>query len=301
MRLGYESLRHLVLFAAWIAAAATLYALFSAPSRVASRLGLRGLKRQRAVAGDGPFAQIEPLVRWLGVRLSGAIPDAWHAEIDRQLALAGDWLGLTPEELVALSVVSSIGGAIAGAILGVGADASLLLATAAAALGASLPYLLLSEERQRRTRQLNRGLPYAIDLMALAMSAGLDFPGAVRQVVEKSSDPDDALVEELTRVLQQLSLGRTRRQALVELAERAPLVAVSEFVAAVIQAEDRGNPVADVLSVQAQASRQRRSVKAEEAAANAGVAMVGPLFLLFGCIMLLVLVPMLMKMSRVAD
>ena len=92
---------------------------------------------------------------------------------------------------------------------------------------------------------MNRRLPYAIDLLALGMGAGLDFPGAVRQVVEKSGAPDDPLVEEFTLILQGLNLGRTRRQALEDFAERVPSDAVKEFVGAVVQAELRGNPVAE--------------------------------------------------------
>jgi tight adherence protein C len=76
---------------------------------------------------------------------------------------------------------------------------------------------------------------------------------------------------------------------------------VTEFVAALVQAEDRGNPVAEVLQIQAGVSRMRRTVNAEEAAAKAGVKMVGPLFLLFACIMLLVMGPMILKLSQQSD
>jgi tight adherence protein C len=158
--------------------------------------------------------------------------------------------------------------------------------------------MLISGEAQKRIKQVNRGLPFVIDLMALAMSAGLDFPGAIRQVVEKSSDQSDALVEEFTRLLQELQLGRTRKQALTDFSDRVPTDQVVEFVNAVLQAEAKGNPVADVLQIQAGVSRLRRSVRAEELAAKAGVAMVGPLFLLFFCIMLLVMAPMIMKLSQ---
>ena len=65
-----------------------------------------------------------------------------------------------------------------------------------AVFGAVIPYLQISGEAQRRLKEVGRGLPYVIDLMALAMSAGLDFPGAVRQVVEKSSSPDDPLIDD---------------------------------------------------------------------------------------------------------
>jgi tight adherence protein C len=133
------------------------------------------------------------------------------------------------------------------------------------------------------------------------MSAGLDFPGAVRQVVEKSSNPDDPLTEELGRLLNELSLGRTRKQALLDLMARAPAPAVTEFVTALVQAEERGNPVSEVLQIQAGVSRMRRTVAAEESAAKAGVKMVLPLFLLFGSIMLLVMGPMLLKLASQSD
>ena len=133
--------------------------------------------------------------------------------------------------------------------------------------------------------------------MALAMSAGLDFPGAVRQVVEKASSPDDPLVVEFTRILRELSIGRTRKQALADFCARSPTVPVTEFVGALIQAEERGNPVADVLLIQAGVARMRRSVRAEEAAARAAVKMLGPLFLLFASIMLLVMGPMVLSLA----
>lgn len=300
--LNLHAARSLFLAAIGAALFALTYALASAPSRVASRLGMRGLKRRRAVEDNGAWGQIEPVVRWLGVRVGGLIGNETYAKLDDQISLAGDYLGLTPEEYVSLSIVSSflcaLGAGVAGWALG---NNAILFLIIGAGLGAALPYLQISGEGQRRQKEINRGLPYVIDLMALGMSAGLDFPGAVRQVVEKSSNPEDPLIEELTRVLQELSLGRTRKQALSDFAKRTPSPAVTEFVAALVQAEDRGNPVADVLQIQAGVSRMRRTVNAEEAAAKAGVKMVGPLFLLFACIMLLVMGPMILKLAQQSD
>lgn len=300
--LNLRAARTFFVLAVGIALFAFTYALASAPSRVASRLGMRGLKRRRAIEDNGAWGQIEPIVRWLGVRVSGLIGDETYQRLDDQIALAGDYLGLTPPEYVSLSVVSSILTAIVVGLAGLalGNNATLFFIIGAG-LGAALPYLQISGEGQRRLKEINRGLPYVIDLMALGMSAGLDFPGAVRQVVEKSSNPEDPLIEELTRVLQELSLGRTRKQALTDFAKRTPSTAVTEFVAALVQAEDRGNPVAEVLQIQAGVSRMRRTVNAEEAAAKAGVKMVGPLFLLFACIMLLVMGPMILKLAQQSD
>jgi tight adherence protein C len=123
------------------------------------------------------------------------------------------------------------------------------------------------------------------------MSAGLDFPGALRQVTEKTADKGDALYEELTRILQELELGRTRKQALLSFAERAPTESVRDFVSAVVQAEEKGNPLAEVLQIQATMLRMRRSIAAEESAARAGVLMMGPLMLIFCTIMMIILGP----------
>jgi tight adherence protein C len=273
------------------------YAVASAPTRVASRLGMRGLKRRVAIEGEGPWSQVEPIVRWLGVRVSGLVGDKARARIDSMISLAGDYLGLTAEEYVSLNILSCIGMAGLGAGFGaLSGDKIGLYGAIGATIGAVLPYMQISDAGQRRLGAINEGLPYVIDLMALAMSAGMDFPGAIRQVVEKSTNPQDPLVVEMTTILRELSIGRTRRQALTDFAARAPTVAVTEFVGALLQAEEQGNPVADVLLVQAGVARMRRSVRAEEAAAKAAVRMVGPLFLLFACIMLLVLGPMVLKL-----
>lgn len=273
------------------------YGIASAPTRIASRLGLRGLKRTRVLAQNEMWAGIEPLVRWLGVRVSGIPTDEQRAVLEKQIALAGDYMGLTADEYLALSILSAIGGSIAGGIAGYMLDMGGLTVVVGFMLGAAGPYMQISGVAQERLKNVSRGLPYVIDLMALAMGAGLDFPGAVRQVVDKSSNPDDPIVEEFTLILQTLNLGRTRRDALQEFAKRCPVDAVTEFVNALIQAEERGNPVAEVLSIQAAVSRTRRSVRAEEMAAKAGVKLVGPLMLVFFCVMGLLLGPALMKIS----
>lgn len=297
MRISYLEIRYLVIALLSAAAAIAVYAVASAPSRVASRLGMRGLKRQRALEKNEQWRQIEPLVRWLGVRVSGLLTDDQRKSLDKQLSLAGDYLGITAEEYVGLSILSFIGGVFFGLVAGWLTGMGVVMLIIVAPLGGALPYLQVSSAATLRMKQVNRNLPYAVDLLALAMSAGKDFPGAVRQVVEKSSDPDDALIEEFSRMLQELGIGRTRKQALLGFAERAPIETVQEFVNSVVQAEEKGNPLADVLQIQAGMSRMRRSVRAEQAAAKAGVQMIGPLALLLLCIIALILGPMFLKLA----
>jgi tight adherence protein C len=277
---------------------AGVYGFASAPSRTASRLGLRGLKRQRALEQSEQWRKMEPLVRWLGVRISGVISDEMYMKLDAQIALGGDYLGLTPEELVAMSILACLGGlafgVVAGSLSGVGAPMVPLCGMGAAAL----PWFQVSGQAEQRLKDINRGLPAAIDLIALSMSAGLDFPGAIRQVLDKSSNSDDALFEELQLMLQELKLGRTRKQALQEFQKRVPIEAVSEFVGSVVQAEERGNPLVETLQVQAEAARRRRTVRAEEMAAKAGVQMLLPMTFLLLAILLLVVAPIGMSMMK---
>ena len=196
-----------------------------------------------------------------------------------------------------MSILSGIAGALGGGLLGYLTGLGMLMFIILGLLGLVLPYMQISGAAQDRLKDVSRGLPYAIDLMALAMGAGLDFPGAIRQVVQKSSNPEDPMVEEFTLIMQSLNLGRSRKDALTEFARRAPVDAVKEFCGSLVQAEERGNPVADVLQIQATGSRTRRSVRAEELAAKAGVAMVGPLMLVFAAIMMLILGPMYLKLK----
>ena len=277
-----------------------VYAVAAAPSRAATRLGLRGLKRQRALADGGAWRYIEPFVRWLGARTSVLMSDRFHGALDRQLTMAGDYLGITPAEYVALSILGGAMGLGAGVTLHRLTGAGGIVILSSLLLGAASVYLTISSEAESRLKRISRGLPHAIDLMALGMSAGLDFHGALRQLIEKSGDVDDPLVEELGFMLQKISVGNTRRQVLAEFAERAPVQVVLEFVGAVVQAEERGHPLSRVLQIQATTSRERRSTAAEEKAARAGVALMIPLVLLFASIMLLLLAPTVIRLGRSA-
>lgn len=282
-----------------LTAAALGFALTLAPSRIASRLGLRGLKRQRALEQSDVWRIVEPLVRWLGVRFGSVLRAAQRERIDRKLSLAGDVLGLNPEEYLALSLLSTLAGVgMALAFAHVGDISVNFLLMLFLPIGALLPHFQVTGMARDRLVAISRGLPFVVDLMGMAMSAGLDFPGAVRQVVEKAPNPSDPTIEELTLMLQGIQIGRSRQEVLKELARRAPCDAVLEFTGALIQAEQRGNPIGEVLQIQAGTYRTRRSVNAEEAAAKAGVQMTAPLFLVFVSVLMLVLGPMLVGLKN---
>ncbi len=274
------------------------YAAAVAPLGDGRRMGLRGLKRRRGLERNEMWRTVEPVVRWIGMRVNGLLSPEYREKVNHQIGIAGDYMGLLPEEFVGLSVLTAGVGLPVGWAIGAYTGMGSLMTVACFVFGGVAPSLNLSSAAADRFKEVNRRLPYAIDLLALAMGAGLDFPAAVRQVVEKSGAPDDPLVEEFSLIMQGLQIGRTRRQALEEFAVRVPSDAVKEFVGAIVQAELRGNPVANVLRIQAEVSRQRRSVRAEESASKAGVAMAGPLMLVFIAILMLIVAPMIMTIQR---
>lgn len=286
----------------WIAIVAFGAAVWIAVYGIAVRevperpqLGLRGLKRRRAVARGAPFGLVEPLVRVIGGWFAFLPLVGIRRRVDQALRQAGDWLGLDANELFALSVVSSGGMTLVGLGTVVSLDMPQVVVLFFGGLGVVLPYLRLTGELQRRRKHITRALPPAIDLAALCMGAGLTFSDAIEQIVTKAGRPSDPLNEELELILQQLQIGVPRRRALENFAERVPTDPVKGFVGAVVQSEEKGTPLVEVLAVQAETLRTRRSVSGEEAASRAAVLMMIPLMLILCATILVLLGPFLIR------
>lgn len=267
------------------------------PSRPASRLGMRGLKRQRALLNP-TWAALDPLIRWMGLRVSGILDEKTREKLDKNLTYAGDFLGVTVDEYVAMIILAGVVGAGVGGIVTFIDGRFTFLVPVLMVAGSSIPHVIVDNARVERFRAINRGLPYAIDLMALSMSAGLDFPGSLQQVVSKAK-ANEALKDELGYILQQFHLGRTRAQVLKELAARVPIEAVREFVHALLQAEERGTPVANALEIQASTARVRRANLAEQAASDMRGKMVLPTMMIIGVSMTLIAIPSTMMIDKI--
>jgi tight adherence protein C len=291
-------------FAASLFIAALCLTLFvmSRRSRAVRQLGLRGLRRRRSLVAHDAWRFAEPAVRWLATGASGFVSRGTRARLEAQLMRAGDPLGLEPEELVVLTLLCGLSGASLGALYAWGGDGSpLSIAFLGVTLGL-IPFVRIDGVARSRALRIQRGLPSAVDLMCLGLSAGLDFPAAIRQIVEKSAQKDDALIDELSLMLSEIQLGKTRREALELFALRNPLDSVKEFVGFVVQSEEEGNPLAQILSVQATVSRQRRAVRAEETASKAGIKIILPVGLVMLSVLILIAAPLMLnvigEMSR---
>jgi tight adherence protein C len=204
---------------------------------------------------------------------------------------------MTPDEFIVISALSAIAG-VAAAVFFYSTTDGTMVPLACLLVGPLLPTLQLRGQTKERYKAVERGLPGAIDLASLCMSAGLDFPGAIKHVVTNMPDHNAPVRQELQRILQELSLGRTRKQALEGLAERVRSDSVQEFVSSIIQAEAKGTPISVVLGIQATALRTRRSVLAEESAARAGVLLMLPMLMIMIAIVLLLMGPLFITMSQ---
>ncbi len=204
------------------------------------------------------------------------------AQIDAKLEKAGYPGGLRGADWIGVKLLSLIGFAVLFFLLAwllTGAPvAGLLFLVVGAAVGYIAPEFWLGRRIRSRAMEMVLQLPDALDLLTISVEAGLGFDAALAKVVEKMEGP---LVDEFRQALAEVRMGRPRREALRDVADRADAQPISNFVGAIVQAEQLGVPIAKVLQIQSNQLRIERRQRAEEAAAKAPVKM---LFPMVGCI-----------------
>ncbi|MGB5811677.1 MAG: type II secretion system F family protein [Polyangiales bacterium] len=252
------------------------------------------MKRAEALEHSA-FRVLEPCVRALGAWVALVPMDALRQRMELRLRHAGHYLGFSADELLASCALSAVGFGVFASLVSGATELPPALVPVGFLFGALLPLLRISLVARERLRRVDRALPDAVELAALCMGAGLDFPGSLQKIVECASDPRDPLIEELGCVLRELRLGYTRQRAMDGFADRVPTPTVREFVNSVVQAERKGSPLVRVLTIQAKTQRLRRSVAAEELASGAALMLIGPMTLIFLCVILLVLGPLIIR------
>jgi tight adherence protein C len=205
---------------------------------------------------------------------------ARHLDLLRgPLRRAGHPAELTPAEIAGLMEIAAAFFLLVGMVLWTGLGFSPGAVPLAALFGASYPLLWLRDKVKARQHAITRALPYDLDLLTLSVEAGLDFAGALSKVVEKGRK--GPLADELSVTLRELQLGKTREEALRNLAGRLELAPIVSFVAALVQADKMGTPLGKVLRILSTQMRVERTQRAEKLANEAPVKMLAPLI---GCI-----------------
>ncbi|MCK5708569.1 MAG: type II secretion system F family protein [Candidatus Aureabacteria bacterium] len=158
-----------------------------------------------------------------------------------------------------------------------------------------VPLFLLNDAITQRHKKLSRELPYVLDLLTISVEAGLDFVMAIVRVIEKGKA--GPLRHELSVMLQQMKLGKRRREALQDMSERNNHPDLKTICASMIQADQMGSSLGPILRIQSDLLRRKRMLRAEKVAQQAPVKMLMPLIgCIFPAVFLVLLVPIILKL-----
>jgi tight adherence protein C len=225
---------------------------------------------------------LRPVMRWYAPAVESSLSTQRREVIQSQLNTAGAAYLISPAEfLIIRRIALLVGLSIStGVIFVLRLNDPLYLAVAAAMTPLSYLYpdLRLRESTKRRQARFEKEFPFFLDVLVLGMKAGLNFTAALEQAV--TSLRDGPVREEFSRYLRESRTGVARRVALDRLAERVMLPSVTNFAASVVQAEQTGGSLGDVLADQARQRRQERFLRAEKLANQAPVKMLFPLIAL---------------------
>jgi tight adherence protein C len=230
-----------------------------------------------------PFSErvLRPAIERLGSILSRSTPQKARQDLMNRLDLAGRPGNLTPEDFGAVRIVAAAVMAAIGLLVGLLLANPVYLAitvVVGAGIGYYLPVLWLKQKVDARRMQIQKGLPDAMDLLVIAVDAGLGFDAALARVTDKYRN---ALSDEFAKVLREVSLGRPRLEAMDEMGRSSGVEDLHNFIQAIIQSEQFGTGIGKILRIQADEMRRKRRQRAQEKAAQATLKMMLPMV---GCI-----------------
>ncbi len=250
---------------------------------------------------EQPFSErvLMPMIRSMARLVTRFAPQKSMETVRHNLELAGNPNNWGPAEFLG---VRGLAGVMMGVLTflvlnmaGLPMEKKLMFTFLLAALGFQYPIIWLGGKIKKRKANIVKALPDALDLLTISVEAGLGFDGALAKVTEKW---DNELSREFGRVLSEIRMGKLRREALRDLADRAEVPDLTNFIAAVIQADQLGVAMTRVLRVQSDQMRTKRRQRAEEKAQMAPVEMTIPLVLLiFPSLLVVILGPAVPKIA----
>ena len=243
-----------------------------------------------------PFSErvIIPIVRRIGEFSARFTPQKAIQDTARKLELAGNPWPIDAATFLAIRFILAVvlGGLLVAVVLispPSNPSDNFMYIGGAAFAGFYLPHLMLTSKITRRQKEIRKAMPDALDLLTICVEAGLGFDAAMSKVSEKW---ENELSLAFARAIREVQLGKVRREALKDMADRLGIPEMTSFVAAIIQSEQLGVSLAKVLRIQSDQMRVKRRQRAEEEAHKAPIKMIIPLALLvFPSIMIIILTP----------
>lgn len=249
-----------------------------------------------------PFRQriLAPLSGDIAGILTKLTPKAGRATIEQKLIMAGGFGKLTSDECIILMGFLAVAlPVIAGTLsllAGVAGSKVIGFVLIAFLISQVLPFVLLNHKIAARKLSIQKALPDVLDLLTVSVEAGLAFDGALAKLSEKM---EGALVEEFSKVLQEIRMGIARREAISAMGIRCDVPDLSLFTTSLVQADQLGVSIGNVLRVQSASMREKRRQRAEEKAMKAPVKMLLPLVLfIFPALFVVLLGPAIIQMTH---
>jgi tight adherence protein C len=221
-------------------------------------------------------------------------------DIRRRLISAGLGHRLTPTTFLAIKGAGVAGSAFLGLLLAstglLPIGNGLLFAVIGAGIAFIAPDFVVGRMIRTRRQGMLVQLPEVLDLLCVSVEAGLGFDAAMARITERSQGP---LLEELSIVLHEMRIGESRVQALKNFSDRLDMAETTSFARSIIQAEQLGMSLARILKVQAQDSRQKRQMWAEEKAMKAPIKMLFPtVIFIFPAMFIVILGPAMLQLMK---
>jgi tight adherence protein C len=253
--------------------------------------------RQRAAAKAEAQTIASPLLRLLWPILSALVPLArkmgspeYRTRTARDIPLAGFPRIMTVDHLIALKLFLSV----AAPLFVMLEFQNWVLAAVAGLVGYVLPDRMLKEQKHAREQQIVRGMPGAVDMLTLAVEAGMDFIAALQRVLDKGAR--GPLREEIATIINDIRLGDSRAGALRAFGNRINVPEVVSFVGVLVQADKLGASIGAVLRSQADRMRTERFQRAEKAGAAASQKLLVPLALfIFPAVLIVIIGPVVLS------
>ena len=232
--------------------------------------------RDAAARNELPFAErlVQPFLD-VGRRISRALTPAGASDkLTQLLDFAGNPRDWGADRVLALKGVGLLVGALFGLIVGHLRLLGLIEAVGLGAFAFYLPNILLYNMGLHRQEELRLGLADALDMLTVSVRAGQSFDAALQNVAENVTGP---VAGEFARIIQEISIGRSRAQAFSSMSERTSVPEIKTFITAMIQADRLGLSIGDVLHEQASHMRLVRRQRAEEMAQKVPVKLMFPM------------------------